>query len=46
MCEYKKVYYAESVWFGFILVIPSEVQENVTEAPEKPGKYEHTITSL
>lgn len=33
-------------WFGFILVIPSEVQENVTEAPEKPGKYKHTITSL
>lgn len=29
--------------FGFILVIPSEVQENVTEAPEKPGKCEHTI---
>lgn len=26
--------------FGFILVIPSEVQENVTEAPEKPGKFE------
>lgn len=32
--------------FGFILVIPSEVQENVTEAPEKPGECEHTITSL
>lgn len=33
-------------WFGFILVIPSEVQENVTDAPEKPGKYKYTITSL
>lgn len=29
---------------GFILVIPSEIQENVTEPPEKPGKYEIVYT--
>lgn len=30
-------------WFGFISVIPSEIQENVAEPPEKPGKCENVF---
>lgn len=45
-CGYVKVF--EQPLFtscsGFISVIPSEVQENVTEPPEKPGKYENVYT--
>lgn len=32
--------------FGFILVIPSEVQENVTEPPEKPGECETSLNNF
>ncbi|KAM4595982.1 putative ATP-dependent RNA helicase an3 isoform 2-T2 [Polymixia lowei] len=45
----KVVWVEESDKRSFLLdllnatVIPSEVQENVAEAPEKPGKYEHTV---